>query len=63
METIMTAKELAARCKTRATQHKTLYVLGCFGAPLNAKNRKRYSQNYSYNAQPERAAKIKAAVS
>ena len=61
METIMTAKELAARCKTLATQYKTLYVLGCFGAPLNAKNRKRYSQNYSYNAQPERASKIKAA--
>lgn len=61
MNTIMTAKELAARCKMLATQHKTLYVLGCFGAPLNAKNRKRYSQNYSYNAQPERTAKITAA--
>ena len=58
METIMTAKELADRCRKLATQCKTLYVLGCFGAPMNAKNRKRYSQNYSYNAQPERAAKI-----
>ena len=61
METIMTAKELAARCKALATQYKTLYILGCFGAPMNAKNRKRYSQNYSYNAKPDRAEKIHGA--
>ena len=24
-----------------ATKHKTLYVMGCFGAPLNATNKKR----------------------
>lgn len=61
MNTIMTAKELARRCEEIARNHKTLYVLGCFGAPLNAKNRRRYSQNYSYNAKTERMKKIQAA--
>lgn len=28
---------------------KTLYVKGCFGAPLNAKNKKRYTTNLTYN--------------
>jgi hypothetical protein len=61
METVMTAKELANRCMALATGHKTLYILGCFGAPMNAKNRKRYTQNYSYNAQADRANKILSA--
>lgn len=57
----MTAKELADRCKALATQYKTLYILGCFGAPMTAKNRKRYANNYAYNRQSERTAKIEAA--
>lgn len=61
METVMTAKELADRCKALATQYKTLYILGCFGAPMTAKNRKRYANNYAYNRQSERTAKIEAA--
>lgn len=61
MEIVMTAKELADRCRELATGYKTLYILGCFGAPMTAKNRKRYSGNYSYNRQPERTAKIQAA--
>ena len=32
--------------------YKTLYVLGCFGAPMTSANKKRYTSNYSYNAQP-----------
>ena len=61
MASIMTAKELASRCRRIATERKTLYILGCFGAPMNEKNRKRYSKNYSYNAQPDRSEKILAA--
>lgn len=32
-----------------ATKYKTLYVMGCFGAPLNSTNKKRYTTNHSYN--------------
>lgn len=32
-----------------AAKCKTLYVKGCFGAPLSDKNKKRYIQNNSYN--------------
>ena len=28
---------------------KTLYVMGCFGAPMNKKNKERYTKNYEYN--------------
>lgn len=61
METVMTAKELAERCTRLATQYKTLYIMGCFGAPMTAKNRSRYANNYAYNRQKERTAKIQAA--
>lgn len=61
MEIVMTAKELVQRCKMLATQYKTLYIMGCFGAPMTAKNRKRYANNYAYNQQSERTAKIQAA--
>lgn len=61
MATKMTSTELAKKCRQLAMDYKTLYILGCFGAPMNAKNRKRYSTNLSYNQQPDRAAKIQAA--
>lgn len=60
---IRTGKELAAAAKAVALNRKTLYVMGCFGAPLTSANRTRYSQNHSYNRQPSRTAKIKAASS
>jgi hypothetical protein len=58
---IKTGKELAAAAEAVAKNYKTLYVMGCFGAPLNAKNKTRYTQNHTYNKQPARTAKIKAA--
>ncbi len=61
MQTGMTAKELADRCRALATDYKTLYIMGCFGAPMTAKNRKRYANNYAYNRQADRTAKIQAA--
>ncbi len=58
---IKTGKELAAAAEAVARDHKTLYVMGCFGAPLTEANRSRYSANHNYNLRPARTAKIKAA--
>ena len=59
---VKTAKELADRCIDVATNHKTLYVNGCFGAPMNAKNKARYTNNTSYNKKAGRTKKINAAT-
>ncbi len=58
---IKTGKELAEAVKKIATDYKTLYVMGCFGAPLKAELKERYCKNCSYNKQPARTAMIKAA--
>lgn len=58
---IKTAKELAAAAESVAKNNKTLYVMGCFGAPMNESNKKRYCNNHSYNKQAARTAMIKAA--
>ena len=46
--------ELAAKCKQIATEYKTLYVMGCFGAPMTMAAKERYRNNCSYNRQPSR---------
>lgn len=38
--------------------YKTLYVMGCFGAPLNIQNKARYKNNHNYNKQKERQKMI-----
>ena len=48
----MKASELVAKAIDIATNYKTLYVLGCFGAPLNDKNKVRYTNNQEYNGKP-----------
>lgn len=58
---IKTAKELAAACKDVAKNYKTLYIMGCFGAPMTTKNKARYTKNHSYNRQASRTAMINAA--
>lgn len=58
---ITTAAQLAAKARFVAQNYKTLYVMGCFGAPLNAANKTRYCNNHSYNRQAARTAMIKAA--
>ena len=58
---IKIATELARKCKKVANEHKTLYVYGCFGAPMNEKNKKRYSNNLDYNKKAERTKKINEA--
>lgn len=58
---IKTAKELAAACKDVAMNYKTLYVMGCFGAPMTEKNKARYTKNHSYNMKTARTNMILAA--
>ena len=58
---ITTGKELAAAALNVAQNYKTLYVMGCFGAPMTAANKKRYIDHHSYNRGAERTAMIRAA--
>ena len=58
---IQTGKELAAACEKVAKSYKTLYVLGCFGAPMTETNKARWKKAQSYNRKTDRAAKIDAA--
>lgn len=60
--TIKTAAELAAAAKHAAQNYRTLYVMGCWGAPMNASNRDYYSRNHSYNQQTKREVLIKSAT-
>ena len=58
---IKTAQELADAAVSVARDYKTLYIMGCFGAPLKEKNKARYTKNHTYNKDPDRTAKIMAA--
>ena len=58
---IKTGKDLAAACVDVARNHKTLYVMGCFGAPMTDGNKARYTQNHSYNKKSARTKLINAA--
>ena len=58
---IRTGKELAAACVDVATNHKSLYVMGCFGAPMTEENKERYTANHEYNKRPHRKQMIEAA--
>ena len=59
----MTNKEFVDKL-LQAVKCKTLYVMGCFGAPLGyGNNRTRYKNNHSYNKQYSRQQMIdKASV-
>lgn len=61
MSTIMKASDFVAKLKDIATNYKTLYVMGCFGAPMTAANKKRYVDHHPYNKQPARVKLINAA--
>ena len=59
--TIKTGIELAAACLYVAENFKTLYVMGCFGAPMTEANKDRYIAHHDYNAQASRKKLIRAA--
>lgn len=58
----MNNMEFVAKLREIVDKHKTLYVMGCFGAPLNGGNVDRYCQNHNYNRTPERTRMIRAAA-
>ena len=62
MATVMKASEFAKKIRDIATHQKTLYVMGCFGAPMTAANKKRYINHHSYNQSADRVAMINAAT-
>lgn len=49
MGTLFNAKDFVDKLKDVATNTKTIYILGCFGAPMNLKNKKRYENNNDFN--------------
>ena len=61
MGTVIKASEFAKKLRDIALNYKTLYVMGCFGAPLNAANKERYCSSYDYNRQSARKKMICAA--
>ena len=58
---IETGKELATAAKRVAEEIKTLYVLGCFGWPMNKANQERAIRDYAYNRNESRAVMIRRA--
>lgn len=46
---MFTNKEFAEKLIKIANDYKTVYIMGCFGAPMNDKNKRRYSNNNDYN--------------
>jgi hypothetical protein len=58
----MKASVLVSEVVNIANNYKTLYVMGCFGAPLNSSTVARYCTNHEYNRRSERTAMIRAAA-
>ena len=58
----MKAQTLVDKAVDIAKNYKTLYVMGCFGAPLTGANVTRYCTNHTYNKDATRTAMIKAAA-
>ncbi len=58
---MMKSTDFIAKLKDIATNYKTLYVMGCFGAPMTSSNKKRYTNNHTYNKQAARTKMINAA--
>ena len=57
----MNSSEFIKRLIDAATNHKTLYVMGCFGAPMTEANKARYIKHHSYNSRPIPKAAIQNA--
>lgn len=60
---MMKSSELVAKVVDIAKHYKTLYVMGCFGAPLTAANKLRYTKNHTYNMAAARTSMIMSASS
>lgn len=62
MSTVMKASEFAKALMDVANSHKTLYIMGCFGAPMTKHNKSRYTRNHEYNRQTVRTVMIESAT-
>ena len=62
MAKVMTSDAFVKKALDIAKNKKTIYVLGCIGAPINTSNLARWTTNsdYAYNRSASRTAKIKA---
>lgn len=58
----MKSSEFITKLQQIVDKYKTLYVMGCFGAPLTGGNVSRYCTNHSYNKQAARTTMIKGAA-
>lgn len=63
MGTVMKASEFVKKLKDVAENYDTLYVMGCFGAPMTNSNKTRYCNNHKYNMNPTRTKMIQEASS
>lgn len=59
---IKTNIELVNKLIEIAKNYKTLYVMGCFGAPMTSANKERYCNNHKYNRDAERQKMINSAT-
>lgn len=59
---IKTNTELVALAEKVAREINSLYVRGCFGAPLNDNNKQRYINAQEFNRRADRLPKIQAAT-
>lgn len=62
MAIVMKASEFVKKLEDIAKNHKTLYVMGCFGAPMTKVNKTRYINHHKYNQQAARIKCINAAT-
>ena len=56
----MKVTEFVTKLKDIANNYNTLYVMGCFGAPMTGANVDRYCNNLEYNKSENRTKMIKA---
>ena len=59
---MLTNREFVNKLKDIANNYKTLYIMGCFGAPITGGNVSRYCNNYPYNQRADRTRMIKEAA-
>ena len=58
----MKSKTFIEKAVDIAKNYKTLYVMGCFGAPMTASNKTKYIRHHTYNQKTSRKTMINAAT-
>lgn len=61
MAIVMKASDFVDKLYDVVNNHKTLYVMGCFGAPMTPSNKERYTKNHEFNKRWYRTPMIRAA--